>query len=121
MTAAKDKGTRWERETRLYFREHLDPHAYKPAQEGRFDVGDMHAAGAVFQAKDWRDWQSAIRVGLDGAVKQAGHAGKWPGIALVKRARKPVGEGYAVMRIEDLVRLLALARRGEAADEGPTP
>ena len=114
------KGPRWETDLLGWIREHLDRRAYRPRQEGLEDVGDLHALGGlvVIQAKDWKDWQSAIREGLDGAVRQAA---VWdrkvnPGadhliepafpVAVVKRARKPVGEAYAVLRLEDLARLL---------------
>ena len=119
---SKAKGTRWEKALRDYLTENLDPTTYKPAQVGRFDVGDIHSAGSVIQAKDWRRWEDAIRVGLDGATKQAAEARKWPGWAAVKRARKPVGEGYAVFRISDAVELLRLARIGAEAERlGPRP
>lgn len=112
----KAKGTTWERNVRTYLREHLDPRAYSPRQEGYLDQGDIHAWTAVFQAKDWRDWQSAIRVGLDGAVAQAENSKRWPPVAVVKRARRPVGDAYAVLRLSDLVRLLAAAR-GSSQEE----
>lgn len=100
------KGAKWEREVTRYLTENLDPATYKPRQQGFGDVGDIHSAGAVVQAKDWRSWEAAIREGLDGAVKQAETANKWPPVAVVKRARRPVGDAYAVLRLEDLVALL---------------
>ena len=116
------KGPRWETDLLGWIREHLDRRAYRPRQEGLEDVGDLHALGGlvVIQAKDWKDWQSAIREGLDGAVRQAAAwdattrphdvgAVPWEPpfpVAVVKRARKPVGEAYAVLRLEDLARLL---------------
>lgn len=108
----KAKGTRWERDVIAFLRQTF-PRAYKPQQEGFEDVGDIHADRAVVQAKDWADWQSAIRVGLDGAVRQAaawdarvGVPGYSVPVAVVKRARRPVGDAYAVMRLEDFVALL---------------
>jgi len=103
---AKARGTRWETAVLAYLRERLDARAYKPRQEGHKDVGDIHAADAVWQAKDWKSWEAAMREGLDGAVLQAEHAGRPYGIAVVKRIRRPVGEAYAVMRLADLVTLL---------------
>lgn len=124
--AAKAKGTRWERDVREYLRANGFPRAYKPYEEGFEDVGDIHAGDAVLQAKDWVSWQSAIREGLDGAVRQAAawdgkrnkaaqSAGMWDATpvrgsvpaAVVKRARKPVADAYVVMRLEDFARLLA--------------
>ena len=116
MTSAqKAKGNRWEREVRAYLKDNLDPQTYKPAEVGLDDLGDAHAAGAVFQMKDWRDVTGAIREGLDGAVKQAASARRWPALAVVKRARRPVDDAYAVFRLEDAVRLIALAREAEEA------
>jgi hypothetical protein len=157
---AKAKGSAWERAVRDWTREHLDPRAYKPHEEGFEDVGDLHLFGGqvVVQAKDWRSWEDAIREGLDGAVRQAEAwdrktAGVRPGdaprgitpesavvwrcecgvrgvtgadgarahvatahpaapslpVAIVKRARRPVGDAYAVVRLSDLARLLRRA------------
>lgn len=111
------KGPRWETDVLRHLRETFDPRAYRPRQEGFEDVGDIHADGGyvVVQAKDWKDWQSAIREGLDGAVSQAESwknrtgSGDWRKVlpvAVVKRARRPVGDAYAVMRLDDLLQLL---------------
>lgn len=116
--AAKAKGTRWETTVLAHLRT-VFPRAYKPRQEGFEDIGDIHAGRLVVQAKDWRSWEAAIREGLDGAVRQAatwatstrstGTAGEPIGVAVVKRARRPVGEAYAVLRLDDLLRLLGRA------------
>lgn len=108
MSAAKAKGTRWETSVRDFLNATLFSlvKIYRPAQEGFRDVGDLHGLpGFVIQCKDWRDWQSAIREGLDGAVTQAGNAGETYGIAVVKRARKPVGDAYVVMRLSDFAEM----------------
>lgn len=107
------KGAKWERDVTRYLREHLDPATRKPRQEGLGDVGDIHSAGAVVQAKDWKDWKAAIREGLDGAVKQAGNANLWPPAAVVKRARRPVGEAYTILRLDDFIALVKAARAAE--------
>lgn len=106
------KGSKWERDV-VGFLRGLGLRVYRPRQEGFEDVGDVHVGPAVLQAKDWRDWQSAIREGLDGAVAQArawdakhGNASRSYPAAVVKRARRGVADAYVVMRLEDFVRLL---------------
>lgn len=112
----KAKGTRWETAVERFLLA-LGYRVVKPRQAGFEDLGDVQAWPFVIQAKDWRSWEAAIREGLDGAVKQAENVndrhpgGGWIGVAVVKRARRPVGDAYAVMRLSDLVRL---TKRGSA-------
>lgn len=118
MSAAKDKGTRWERAVRessnAFFRLRHGLKVYGPRQEGYKDVGDLHGVSPfIWQAKDWKDVVSALREGLNGAVVQAGHAGEMYGAAVVKRARRPVGDAYAIMRFQDLARVTIRLRRAE--------
>lgn len=102
----KAKGTRWESQLRDYMNASgFD--TYRPAQAGFADTGDIH--GLPFftvQAKDWKDTTSALRVGTDGARKQALNAGMPYGVNVVKRARKPIGDAYAVMAFDDFLRLV---------------
>jgi hypothetical protein len=113
----KAKGTRWETDILTYWRDR-GFQAVKPRAEGVADIGDIHvytwAGVVVVQAKNWASWADAIREGLDGAVKQAAeldrkHNGPsreaFP-VAVVKRARRGVGEAYVVTRLEDFVELL---------------
>lgn len=113
--ANKAKGTRWESAVVAFLKERLT-RVYKPRQEGFADVGDIHVPPFVLQAKDWKDVTGALRDGLAGAVVQVGHAG--PGFefgaAVVKRARKPVGDAYFVLRLEDA---RSLIERLEDAEE----
>lgn len=112
MTAQKDKGAKWERDI-VAFLKSRGVAAYRPHAEGFHDVGDVHGVSPfVIQAKDWRDVTGAIREGLDGAQVQAGNSGETYGVAVVKRARKPAADAYAVMRLEDLAALI-LQLRGE--------
>lgn len=109
------KGSRWERQLRDELRAR-GLRVYRPRQEGFEDVGDLHAGPFVIQAKDWRSWEAAIREGLDGAVRQAEAWDRVSGypapsairsvpLAVVKRARRPVGEAYAVLQLDDVLRL----------------
>ncbi|MEU8655275.1 hypothetical protein [Actinoplanes philippinensis] len=113
MSAAKAKGTRWE--TALAkFLTGVGIAAYRPAQAGFKDTGDLHGLDPwVGQAKDYRSWESAIREGLDGAEKQKIHAGQLYGVAFVKRARRSTGAGYAVTTVATWARVLIRLRRAE--------
>ncbi len=109
----KAKGTRWETAVTRYLRDQ-GIYAYKPRQEGYRDVGDIHAPPFVLQAKDWKDVVSALREGTDGARLQAHHAGLPFGAAVIKRARKPVGDAYVVLRLADLPDLIRALTQGDA-------
>lgn len=118
MTTAKAKGTRWEtdlvRALGAFFggRHGLAPR--RVAQEGFADSGDLHGISPfVAQAKNYRSWEDAMRLGLDGAEKQKGHAGEPYGVAFVKRPRRSVGDGYAVMTVATWARLVLRLRRAE--------
>ncbi|WGH20327.1 holliday junction resolvase [Arthrobacter phage MaGuCo] len=84
------------------------------AQEGFADSGDLHGIDPfIGQAKNYKSWEEAIRLGLDGAEKQKVHAGAAYGVAFVKRVRRSVGDGYAVMTVATFARLLVRLRRAE--------
>lgn len=114
----KAKGTRWEtavtRALNAFWGGRHGLKAYKPRQEGFRDVGDIHASPFVIQAKDWKDVVGALREGLDGAEKQKRNAGEPYGVATIKRARRPVGDAYAVMTLETFARLVLRIRTAEA-------
>lgn len=110
---AKAKGTRWESGLRDFFRScGLD--AYRPAQEGRLDVGDLHGLEPfVGQAKDWANTVAALREGTDGAATQAANAGRDYGVNFVKRARATTGRGYAVTTVRTFALVLKRLQRAE--------
>lgn len=110
----KAKGTRWESEVVALLKE-SGLKVYKPRQEGFRDVGDVHAPPFALQAKAYADVVSGLREGLNGAVVQVEHAGDGfeYGAAVVKRPRKPVGEGYFVLRLSDAARLMRRLREAE--------
>lgn len=109
----KAKGTRWESALRDFFRLVGLP-AYRPAQEGRLDVGDLHGLDPfVGQAKDYRDTVTALRVGVDGADAQAVNAGRDYGVAFVKRARAATAQGYAVTTVATFAAVLLRLRAAE--------
>jgi len=109
------KGTKWESTLRDFFQS-VGIKAYRPAQAGRRDEGDLHGLSPfVVQAKDWKDTTAALRVGTDGAQLQAQAAGEPFGVNIVKRARKNVRDGYAVMRVETFAQVLLRLRAAESA------
>lgn len=117
VTAPKARGTALESlivgATNLFAAGRLK--AYRPAQAGFNDVGDVHGVSPfIIQAKDYKDLATALREGLAGAVAQARRAGEDYGVAVIKRRGKSIGESYAVMRYEDFVRVLLRLRRAEA-------
>lgn len=127
MSANKAKGTRWEtalvRSLADFFGGAFGLAPRRVVQEGYTDSGDLHGVSPfIVQAKDWRSWDAAIREGLDGAERQKGHAAEPYGVALVKRARRGVGDGYAVMTVATFARVLLRLRRAEAllAASGPS-
>lgn len=119
MSAAKRKGTAFESAIRdalnsFASRVGVPLKVYRPAQEGFRDTGDLHGVSPfVIQAKSWRDLTSALREGVDGAVAQARNAHEPLGVAVVKRPRRPIGDAYAVMRLEDYARVLIRLREAE--------
>lgn len=119
MSANKAKGTKWEtdlvRSLGAFFGGRFGLAPRRVAQEGFKDTGDLHGLDPfIGQAKNWKSWEDAIREGLDGAQKQKDHAGAEYGVALVKRVRRGVGDGYAVMTVGTFARLLLRLRRAEA-------
>lgn len=109
----KARGTRWETAVTRFLRDQ-GIYAYKPRQEGARDVGDIHAPPFVLQAKDWKDVTGALREGVEGARVQKLNAGLPFGAAVVKRARKPVGEAYVVIRLTDLPELIKMLTDDDA-------
>ncbi|UDL14642.1 holliday junction resolvase [Arthrobacter phage KeAlii] len=119
MSAAKAKGTKWEtdlvKSLSAFFGGRFGLAPRRVAQEGFNDSGDLHGISPFTgQAKNYKSWEDAIRLGLDGAEKQKHHAGEPFGVAFIKRIRKPVGGGYAVMTVATWARMLVRLRRAEA-------
>lgn len=119
MSTNKAKGTKWEtdlvRSLGAFFGGRFGLAPRRVAQEGFADTGDLHGLSPfIGQAKNWRSWEAAIREGLDGAELQRVRARELYGVAFVKRARKPVGGGYAVMTVATWARLVLRLKRAEA-------
>lgn len=126
MSANKAKGTEWEtalvKSLNAFFRRRYGLVPRRVAQEGFKDSGDLHGLSPfIGQAKNYKSWEEAIRLGLDGAEKQKVNAGEPYGVAFVKRARRSVGDGYAVMNVATFARLLLRLRRAETLLEAHSP
>ncbi|UJQ86825.1 RusA-like Holliday junction resolvase [Arthrobacter phage Reedo] len=126
MSAAKAKGTAFEtlivKTLASFFggRHGLAPR--RVAQEGFNDSGDVHGVSPfIIQAKAYKSWEEAIRLGLDGAEKQKHHAGEPYAVAFVKRPRRSIGDAYAVMNVATFARLLLRLRGAEAALRASDP
>lgn len=110
----KAKGSRFEAALREWFRA-VGIAAYRPAQEGHHDVGDLHGLSPfIGQAKDWENVTAALRVGVDGAQTQARHAGEPFGVAFIKRRRAGIGACYAVLTVSTFAQVLLRLRAAEA-------
>ena len=126
MSTNKARGTKWEtaivRALSAFFRGRYGLTPRRVAQEGFNDTGDIHGLSPfIGQAKDWKSWETAIRDGLDGAERQRVKAKEPYGVAFVKRVRRPVAGGYAVMTIGTFARLLLRLRRAESLLEAHSP
>ncbi len=126
MSAAKAKGTAWE--TALvntlggFFDGRFGLAPRRVAQEGFLDTGDIHGISPfIAQAKNYKSWEDAIRIGLDGAEIQKVRAGEPFGVAFVKRVRKGVGAGYAVLTVATFARLLLRLKSAEYHLERSAP
>jgi hypothetical protein len=118
MSAAKAKGTAFEtlivKALSAYFGGRFGLAPRRVAQEGFADSGDVHGVSPfIIQAKAYKSWEDAIRLGLDGAEKQKHHAGEPYAVAFVKRPRRSIGDAYAVMNVATFARLLLRLRRAE--------
>jgi hypothetical protein len=119
VSAAKAKGTAWEtalvRTLSAFFGGRYGLAPRRVAQEGFLDTGDLHGISPfIGQAKNYKSWETAIREGLDGAEIQRVRAGEAYGVAFVKRIRRTVGAGYAVMTVGTWARVVLRLRRAES-------
>lgn len=81
--------------------------AVKPRQAGSNDIGDIHVDDdIILQAKAWSDYTTALNAGVQGATKQAGHAKRPFGIAVVKKPRAAILDAYVVMPLSTFIRFL---------------
>lgn len=100
----KKKGSAFESAVRDYANSQGHK-AYRPAQMGAGDIGDVHIDGrACVQAKD----TASHRFGewLQDVEEQRARAGLAFGVVVAKRRRHPVADAYAVTTLETYLSLL---------------
>lgn len=105
MNKPKRLGTQWESEVVAYLREQIYPEAERRALAGGTDKGDIINAGPyVWECKN----TAAIDLagGIDETFIEIVNAGSAYGFLIVKRRRKSVAKGYAVMELQQLVQIL---------------
>lgn len=113
----KRKGTEFESQVRDYLITRDIP-AYRPAQTGYKDVGDIHGVSPfIIQCKRYANLADALRLGTDGALVQRTNAGERFGVAVIKRSRKNVSDAYVVMPLHQFADIL-IELRGRGADAG---
>ncbi len=108
MSKSKDRGTRWESAVVDFANEHGFPQIERRALRGVNDCGDLTGLPDwVLECKD----EQRIELGtyMNEVKNEVQNDGAFFGAALVKRRQRPVGEGYAVLRIDDFFALLKLA------------
>lgn len=121
------KGPDWESAIRNtlngFWRKRWGLKAYRPAQSGFLDEGDIHGVSPfVLQAKDDKSFRlSEWLDGKKGVTVQAQHADEPFGAVVVKRRRKPTAAAYVVQRLDDFARVLIRLRRAEALLETHAP
>ena len=105
VNANKRRGTAFESALRDYAIK-LRHKAFRPAQAGAGDIGDVHIDGLVcVQAKDVARWSVAQH--LQDALDQAQRAGLPFAALVMKKRRASIGEAYVVMNYDTLLALLS--------------
>ena len=105
VNANKRRGTAFESALRDYAIK-LRHTAFRPAQAGAGDIGDVHVDGLVcVQAKDVARWSVAQH--LQDALDQAQRAGLPFAALVMKKRRASIGEAYVVLNYDTLLALLS--------------
>ncbi|HEX6537678.1 MAG TPA: hypothetical protein VF155_00675 [Candidatus Dormibacteraeota bacterium] len=110
MTAARRKGSRFERDVATYLAEHGFPGAERRVMGGSKDRGDIAGVtGWALECKATRD------VDLAGATTEAKAEARNAGVvdyaAILKRRNHPVAGAYVVLPLDRFVHLLNRERR----------
>jgi len=105
LSKSKRTGTQWETDVVRYLRERGYQDAERRALSGISDKGDIINAGPY----TW-ECKNTATIDLAGGIEETKvetrNAGTRYGFLIVKRRRKPVSEGYAVMTLAQLCDLL---------------
>lgn len=112
----KRKGTLWESAIVTFIRERIGLRAYRPAQSGLRDEGDIHGVDPfILQAKD--DKSFAISKWVADAEAQAVNAGQPFAAVVVKKRRASTGRAYVIQSLDQWVQVLALLRAAKKDDD----
>ena len=105
---SKQKGSAWERAVADYLAGHGFPTADRAPLRGGADRGDIAGVPFVVECKAER----AINLAgyMDEVKVETANAGAPFGVAFVKRHNRRVGDGYAVMTIEEWTRIMGAAQ-----------
>jgi hypothetical protein len=107
----KKRGTAYESAVRDHAIAHRHK-AFRPAQAGAGDLGDVHLDGLVaLQCKDVTSW--SVSGWMQDVEEQRQRAGLPFGAVIMKKRRASVGDSYVVM---DYNTLLSLVQRLELAE-----
>ena len=107
MSAARRKGSRFERDVVDYLAEHGFPGAERRVMGGTRDRGDIAGVdGWVLECKATRELD--VSGALNEAKLEARHAGVADYAAILKRRSHPVAGAYVVMPLERFVYLARL-------------
>jgi hypothetical protein len=105
MSASRRKGTAWERAVADYLAANGFPYAERAPLRGNGDRGDITGTpGIVWECKATKE--ITLAAFIDETERERKNADAELGIAVIKRRQRPVQDAYAVLRLEDLARLL---------------
>lgn len=109
MSAAKQKGTRWESSVVNWLRENGVPHAERRALGGSRDRGDVAGIpGVVIECKSAA--RHTLAAWMDEARTERANDGAEVGVVFIKRAGKTSpGAGFVIMDGDQLLALLRAA------------
>lgn len=105
MSKSKQKGTAWETAVVNHLRNNGWPYAERRALAGINDKGD------IFFDPEWiLECKDEVKITLSEYMKEVedeiANAGAKYGAAIVKRRYRGAGESYAVMTLDQLIRLI---------------
>ena len=104
VNANKIKGTRYESAVRDHALERRHK-AFRPAQAGAGDLGDIHISGLMaLQCKDVTSW--SVSGWLQDVEDQRQRAGLPLGAVVMKKRRASIGDSYVVMTYDTLLTML---------------
>lgn len=116
---SKRKGTAWETSVVRYCHDRGLSSARRNVQHGAKDIGDIGGLSPfAIEAKAEKNYRLAAYV--EQAKVEAANAGEPYGVAVVKRHRAPVEDGYVVMDLETFTRLLLDITSEDVLDQPDT-